>query len=81
MLASSFNDEDGQMQPGYAQHEKAVRLLADAGANLESSAEKYTALAYAAYQGHERILTYLLNKGAKVDGYTTSAGVAVPILH
>jgi len=68
MLAAFFEDEDGQMQPGYVRHEKAVQMLVEAGAEVENLPNKYTALSYAAYQGHDRIVLYLLKNGANSDG-------------
>ncbi|GIL18351.1 MAG: hypothetical protein BroJett040_21020 [Oligoflexia bacterium] len=68
MLASFFKDEDGSYEPGYKQHEKAVQLLVQAGANLENDIGSYTPLSYAAYQGHIRIVKYLTSKGANIDG-------------
>lgn len=69
MLASYFTAEDIERSGASgAQYEQAVRLLAEAGASLENEPHHYTALAYAAYQGHERIVRYLLSRGARVDG-------------
>ncbi|OGA26109.1 MAG: hypothetical protein A3I02_07220 [Betaproteobacteria bacterium RIFCSPLOWO2_02_FULL_67_26] len=69
MMASYFRADDGDrgMASG-DQHERAVRLLVDAGASLENEPYHYTPLAYAAYQGHQRIVLYLLERGARVNG-------------
>ena len=63
MLASYFSGEDRSNE----RHERAVRMLVEAGAGLENSPGYYTALAYAAYQGHLRIVRFLLERGARVD--------------
>jgi hypothetical protein len=63
MLASYFSSEDRSNE----RHERAVRMLVEAGASLENSPGHYTALAYAAYQGHLRIVRYLIERGARVD--------------
>ena len=63
MLASYFSGEDRSNE----RHERAVRMLVEAGASLESAPGYYTALAYAAYQGHLRIVRYLIERGARVD--------------
>lgn len=62
MLASYFSDDRSNER-----HERAVRMLVEAGASLENAPGYYTALAYAAYQGHLRIVRYLLERGARVD--------------
>src|SRR5438128_1740401 len=58
MLASFFYDQDLKDSPrAFERHEKAVRLLVEAGADLENPhAYAYTPLAYAAYQGNERVV-------------------------
>lgn len=66
MLAAFFNDDDSQTQPIYVRHETATKMLVEAGAQIENG-EEYSALAYAAYQSHDRIVDYLLKKGAKPD--------------
>ena len=68
MLAAFFFNEDRQSDArSYEQHEKAVRLLVEAGAHIENHPHHYTPLAYAAYQGHERIVRFLIERGARVD--------------
>jgi ankyrin repeat protein len=42
-------------------------MLVAAGAYLENGEFEYTPLAYAAYQGHDRIVHFLLERGARVD--------------
>lgn len=67
MLAAYFRrEEDGHI--AYDRHENAVRVLVAAGANLENEPHRYTPLAYAAYQGNERVAAFLLERGARVDG-------------
>jgi ankyrin repeat protein len=82
MLASYYNDEDGQMQPDYKQHEEGLHMLVEAGASLENEPDQYTALSYAAYQAHDRIIAYLLKQGANVNGgsYTETSKVNTPLM-
>ena len=70
MLAALFKDEDRERNSvSTMRYDQAVRLLADAGANLENvEPNAYTALAYAAYAGRDNTVLYLLQKGAKVNG-------------
>jgi hypothetical protein len=69
MLASFFRDADDPDDPrSYERHEKAARLLVQAGASLENDPGYYTPLAYAAYQGHNRIVRFLLERGARLNG-------------
>jgi hypothetical protein len=72
MLASYFSDEASR-----GSHEQVVRALVEAGASLENEPHHYTPLAYAAYQGHDRILRYLLERGARVDGDADSGVIYV----
>lgn len=67
MLAAFFNPDDNRGSTG-ERYEQAVRMLVDAGASLENDPSNYTPLAYAAHQGHNRIVRYLLSRGARVDG-------------
>jgi ankyrin repeat protein len=68
MMASYFRAEDGdRSMASDDQHEQAVRLLVESGASLENEPYHYTPLAYAAYQGHQRIVLYLLERGARVN--------------
>lgn len=60
MLASFFSERGSQ-------HEQAARILVNAGASLENEPHHYTPLSYAAYQGNERILRFLLERGARAD--------------
>jgi predicted small secreted protein len=70
MLAALFKDEDRERNSvSTHRYDLSVRLLADAGANLENvEPNAYTALAYAAYAGRESTVQYLLQKGARVNG-------------
>jgi ankyrin repeat protein len=69
MFASFFFHEDRQSNANSnEQHEKAARLLVEAGASIENEPHHYTPLAYAAYQGHDRIVRLLIERGARVDG-------------
>jgi hypothetical protein len=68
MLAAYFQGDDGQMrtsnQDGYMQ---TARILVESGASLENAPHNYTPLAYAAYAGHNRIVRYLIERGARVN--------------
>ena len=68
MLAAFFQEEGFLRAGSSARHEAAVRLLVGAGADLENSAHSYTPLSYAAYQGREQTLRFLLDRGARVNG-------------
>jgi len=73
MLASYFSPDDAS-RGGSNSYEVVVRALVEAGASLENEPHHYTPLAYAAYQGHDRIVRYLIERGARVDG-DAEAGV------
>jgi len=74
MLASYFNPDDTAGIASHERYEQAVRMLVEAGASLENAPNYYTPLAYAAYQGHNRIVRYLIERGARVDG-TADGGI------
>ena len=76
MLASFFFDDTQQGARAFERHELAVRLLADAGADLENH-YYYTPLAYAAYQGNERVVNYLIQRGARVNASAEQGGAYV----
>jgi ankyrin repeat protein len=76
MLASFFFDETQQGPRAFERHERAVRLLIDAGAELENH-YYYTPLAYAAYQGNERVVGFLIQRGARVDASAERGGTYV----
>ncbi len=67
MLASYFNPEENRGTASGERYEQAVRMLVEGGASLENEPNNYTPLAYAAYQGHNRIVRYLIERGARVD--------------
>lgn len=69
MLAAYFRDEDASGNARFARHERAVHLLVEAGAVIDNDFANYAPLSYAAYQGHDHIIRYLLQRGALVDGY------------
>ncbi len=64
MLAVYFRDD------GYSavnRHDEAMRILVEAGANLENKPHNYTPLAYAAYNNRQNALRYLIERGARLD--------------
>jgi ankyrin repeat protein len=63
-------------------HEAVARMLVEAGATLENEPHHYTPLAYAAYQGRDRMIRYLLERGARVnpEGVTHSTYVNTPLM-
>lgn len=68
MLAAYFRgDAADNGGPSFERHEQVVKMLVEAGAVLENEPYNYTPLAYAAYQGHDHIIRYLLKQGAQVD--------------
>jgi len=67
MLAAYFHEGSASDASSMERYETAVRLLIAAGASLENEPHHYTPLAYAAYQGRERTVRYLLERGARVD--------------
>ena len=76
MLASFFYDGDAGSSRAFERHERAVRMLVEAGAHLENPhAYSYTPLAYAAYQGNDRVVRYLIERGARVNN-TAPNGIA-----
>ena len=67
MLAAYFHGQNAA-NGGYSErHERIVHMLVEAGADLENEPHNYTPLAYAAYQGQDRIIRYLLDKGARAN--------------
>ena len=68
MLAAYFSDEGGGGTRGSTQkYEQAVRMLVEAGAELENWGNLYTPLGYAAYRGRDDTVRYLLGRGARVN--------------
>lgn len=68
MLASFFFREDRERNAvSREQHEEAVRMLVAAGADMENDPHHYTPLSYAAYQGHDATVRFLIGRGARVD--------------
>jgi ankyrin repeat protein len=76
MLASFFFEETPTGR-SFEKHERAVRRLVEAGANLENYPYNYTPLAYAAYQGNDRVVRFLLQRGARVNADASGAGTYV----
>jgi ankyrin repeat protein len=76
MLASYFFEESG-LTRSTSRHEQAVRLLVAAGADIENLPNHYTPLAYAAYQGNDRVVQFLLERGAKADSGAYGGGTYV----
>jgi len=78
MLAAYFFDESQQsIGRASARHEEAVRLLVSAGADVDNIPHHYTPLAYAAYRGNDRVVRFLLERGARVDGSAQAGGTYV----
>lgn len=66
MLAAYFREGDNET--GSAdRHDEAIRILVEAGAQIENEPHNYTPLAYAAYNNRQRALRYLIERGAKLD--------------
>jgi ankyrin repeat protein len=68
MLAAFFYDATVAAPRAFERHEHAVRLLVGAGADLENYPHHYTPLSYAAYQGNARVVRFLIERGARVNG-------------
>lgn len=78
MLACFFmSDLEGQ-GASYEQHEAAAQILVEAGASLEAGRDGYTPLSYAAYQGRDHTIRFLLARGARVDGYVENGATYLP---
>jgi ankyrin repeat protein len=78
MLASFFFDEtQAAIGRAFDRHEQAVRLLVSSGADLDNLPHHYTPLAYAAYQGNDRIVRFLIERGAKVNAGAAGGGTYV----
>lgn len=71
LMLAAFFPSDERDAPVRDRYEQAVRILLDAGANVENQPHHYTALSYAAYQNRQRIVRFLLERGARVDGDVT----------
>jgi ankyrin repeat protein len=67
MLAAYFRGQADDGRRYSEKHETIVRMLVEAGSILENDPHSYTPLAYAAFQGHDHIIRYLLDKGASVN--------------
>jgi len=83
MLAAFFmHEESDRMRVSSERHDQAVRLLVEAGADLENYGNSYTPLAYAAYSGRDGALRYLIEKGARVnaDAQGRMIGVNTPLM-
>ncbi len=63
MLATYFPTESGESG---SRHEEVARLLVEAGAMVDNHPHSYTPLAYAAYQGRDRMIQFLIKRGARV---------------
>ena len=78
MLAAFFFDESQQsVGRAFERHERAVRLLVEAGSDLENYPYHYTPLAYAAYQGSDNIVRFLIQRGARVNADAQRGGTYV----
>jgi ankyrin repeat protein len=77
MLAAFFFDDTMSKPQAFERHERAVRLLVGAGAELENHPHHYTPLAYAAYQGNERVVRFLVERGARVNADAHNGGTYI----
>jgi hypothetical protein len=78
MLASFFYSEDREGNAtSRAQHDEAVRILVAAGAEIENYPYHYTPLSYAAYQGHDTCVRFLIQRGARVDADAENGGTYI----
>jgi ankyrin repeat protein len=75
LMLAAFFPSDERDEPLRGRYEEAVQLLLDAGASVENRPHHYTALSYAAYQNRQKIIRFLLERGARVDG-DVSGGIA-----
>lgn len=68
MLASFFLREDRERNTTSREpYDEAVRILVAAGAEIENYPYHYTPLSYAAYQGNDETVRFLIQHGARVD--------------
>lgn len=65
MLAAYFHEDAGSSAAD--RHDEAMRILVQAGAQLENLPHQYTPLAYAAYNNRQRALRFLIEHGARLD--------------
>jgi ankyrin repeat protein len=78
MLAAFFFDEtQASVGRAHDRHEQAVRLLVTSGAQVDNLPYHYTPLAYAAYQGNDRVVRYLIERGAQVNASAADGGTYV----
>ena len=83
MLAAFFAHDDRERNmASHDRYDQAVRLLVEAGAELENYGNTYTPLAYAAYSGRDNAVRYLIEKGARVnaDARGRVIGVNTPLM-
>jgi len=66
MLASYFREGDSESSSA-DRHDEAIRILVEAGAQIENEPNNYTPLAYAAFNNRQRALRYLIERGARLD--------------
>ena len=59
---------EGRRDPSTERHDRAARMLLDAGASPENTPGAYTALSYAAYDGRDALVRLLIERGARVNG-------------
>lgn len=73
MLVAVHGKEEAVLNSdAYARYDLAVRLLVEAGANIDNAnINAYTPLSYAAYVGRDNTVRYLLEKGAQVNAGAT----------
>lgn len=66
MLAAYFREGDSESSSS-DRHDETLRILVEAGAQIENVPHNYTPLAYAAYNNRQRALRYLIERGARLD--------------
>lgn len=75
LLKRNRYGDDALMLSAYNGDLDAVKMLVNAGAQIQH--DGWTALHYAAYQGHAEVAAYLLDKGAEVNALAANRQTAL----